>query len=394
MPIDSDIVLIGTGIAPLVCASKFLSEGKSVLLLNPDWDFFQENSELPLSPLLSFDKQEDIEEALVILNANYPGSIESWPKKSDTQNSEFHDFLAPHLRVRDQIWIYSNQDTHFDLKNTNYQNCRQVDGLSAYLKFPGHSSKIPTCNAKGVLLPKTYDIDINRYRYGVLDFIKERLTFSNIICFASQIELTQEGIRYHAQNTAYTTKINEGLLVFWTPRLTAWILNQAKKTEVTPLLPRGIRLWEQWSLVSKEPLDPAYIGHFEDLTVWAEVEGFPPTDLTKLHLSVLKSGALLKLDLKNNTNLLAHESLWTSMASAESFQSLAKLCYQFLNWKSFSIRSMQPRAIFEWDTTTSNNALFTFNTFPFKNYVVCGGDGVFTQVIKQTQSAVDILLKN
>ena len=49
---DSDVALIGTGLAPLVAASHLLSQGKSVLVLNPDFDFFLEDSELSLDPLL------------------------------------------------------------------------------------------------------------------------------------------------------------------------------------------------------------------------------------------------------------------------------------------------------------------------------------------------------
>ncbi len=52
MTFDSDVALFGTGVAPLVAANHLLVQGKSVLLLNPDWDFFLEDSELPLDPML------------------------------------------------------------------------------------------------------------------------------------------------------------------------------------------------------------------------------------------------------------------------------------------------------------------------------------------------------
>jgi predicted oxidoreductase len=39
-PFDSDFALIGTGVAPLVAASSLISQGKSVLVLNPDFFFF------------------------------------------------------------------------------------------------------------------------------------------------------------------------------------------------------------------------------------------------------------------------------------------------------------------------------------------------------------------
>ena len=52
MSFDSDVAVLGTGIAPLVAANFLLAQGKSVLLLNPDWDFFLEDSELPMDPLI------------------------------------------------------------------------------------------------------------------------------------------------------------------------------------------------------------------------------------------------------------------------------------------------------------------------------------------------------
>ena len=51
-PYDCDFALIGTGVAPLVAASHLISQGKSVLVLNPDFDFFLEDSEMELDPLL------------------------------------------------------------------------------------------------------------------------------------------------------------------------------------------------------------------------------------------------------------------------------------------------------------------------------------------------------
>ena len=51
MSLDSDLVIIGTGVAPLVAAQHLSLRGKSVLVLNPERDFFIENSELDLDPL-------------------------------------------------------------------------------------------------------------------------------------------------------------------------------------------------------------------------------------------------------------------------------------------------------------------------------------------------------
>ena len=52
MQIECEVALLGTGLAPLLAAQALSRQGHSVLLLNPDHDFFRENSELPLEPLL------------------------------------------------------------------------------------------------------------------------------------------------------------------------------------------------------------------------------------------------------------------------------------------------------------------------------------------------------
>src|SRR5689334_19548939 len=103
MPYDSDVALLGTGVAPLIAATYLLQQGKTVLLLNPDWDFFLEDSELPLDPLLHGLPhpqrllQGSPERALQVLRPYFPGAIESWSPNSSEQPG-FHDPTAPHVR--------------------------------------------------------------------------------------------------------------------------------------------------------------------------------------------------------------------------------------------------------------------------------------------------------
>src|SRR5277367_6361899 len=112
MPSDSDVALLGTGVAPLVAAQHLISQGKSVLVLNPDRDFFLEDSELPLDPLLPRPSSTRISEslpdrALSELRPHFPGAVEFW--SSDSTPSGFHDASAPHVRSRDRIWIGSSR---------------------------------------------------------------------------------------------------------------------------------------------------------------------------------------------------------------------------------------------------------------------------------------------
>ena len=77
---SADDALLGTGIAPLVAANHLLAQGKSVLLLNPDRDFFLEDSELPLDPLLQGLPdpkrltRSSPEQALAELRPDFPGA--------------------------------------------------------------------------------------------------------------------------------------------------------------------------------------------------------------------------------------------------------------------------------------------------------------------------------
>ena len=112
-------------------------------------------------------------------------------------------------------------------------------------------------------LPKFCEVDVSRYRNGILEFVRERLGQERFIMPATQIELMPGGLRFHQNGRACTAKIKEKVLVFHTPKMTSWILNQAKKTgSDSPSFLRGESLWEQWSLVSRDNLDPEVIGTF------------------------------------------------------------------------------------------------------------------------------------
>lgn len=386
MPIDSDVVLLGTGIAPLIAASHYLTEGRSILLLNPDWDFFQEDSELPFDPLWPmerFSKKRlkilSPEDTVEILRPVFPGAIEVSPESLDRKG--FHDPLAPHVRTRERIWLQTPQSkTNWSVVEDFYVETsdldlkpRMLEELTAYRKFPGHNAKIESIESKAILLPKVSEVDVSRYRNGILEFIREKGSSENMIFSASQIEFTPEGIRYYSRGKAQTTQTKE-THIFWTPKLSHWIFSQAKKLEMPLIPPQGVRLWEEYSLVSRDPLAGEVIGSFEDLLVWAEVEGAFPKDKDGLHyLSVLKAGALLNPAPGTHLNPL----------TAESFQSLSRLCGEFLRWESFTVRSMRPRFIFEWNENSLTTQRWLISGLPYPIFIVGGCDGPLTRIVEQ-----------
>jgi hypothetical protein len=192
-----------------------------------------------------------------------------------------------------------------------------------------------------------------------------------VVCNARQFEIMPGGIRFHADGKLHTARLNEGLLVFWTPRLTKWVLSQARRSEVTPVMPRGIRLWEQWSLISREAVDPSSVGVFRNLAVWAEVEGKPEESLPVNRLAVLRSGPLVE-------PLAGTEVADAHLFSADSFNSLGNLFYGFLKWGHVSVRGMKPRALFEWGGSGS----WSLSKSDLRSRVVMGCDGPLAEVVR------------
>ncbi len=378
MAFDSDVAILGTGVAALACANRLKAEGKSVLLLNPDRDFFGEDSELPLDPFWpastgNLDPRRLLrntpERALEQLRPDFPGSLEQWtasdgpsgPRKARAHRL-YRDPLAPHVRARSRLWLGTSRSQDWEALERLYVEAsdaglapRLLEGVFALKRFPGISARgISQAgdeeDLRGLLIPRICDVDVTRYRVGLLEYVRETLGPRGIISGASQIELIPDGIRFHEGRTPHTARIREDILVFWTPRLSPWVLGQAKRAEVQPLRPHGVRLWEEWSLASRERLDPGIVGMFDDLAVWAEIEGSPEDELsgtTRLdHLIVLRPGPLVPVDAYPQAG---PSSSWgMNWASSESFRDLMELCQELMKWDKFSIRSMRPRAIFEW----------------------------------------------
>jgi hypothetical protein len=411
MAFDSEIALLGTGIAPLIAAKLLVEEGRSVLLLNPDFDFFREDSELPLDPLWPLlgakDKgprlaRSSPEAALAELRPDFPGAVELWPAAGGTEPG-FRDPHAPHVRARSRLWVQSSEgsrDPELQAKlwgaleelyleaSDSGLNPQVIEGLVALRKFPGFSVRTAPGQAapaadervqkyRGVVIAKAAEVDVARYRNGVLEFVRERLGAGRIVNAVSQIELTPDGLRFHAEGKPHTARLNRGMMVFWTPRLTAWVLTQARKAGATPWYPRGIRLWEEWRLTSRDSLETDMIGAFDDMIAWAHVEG--GSSASNL-LSVLRPGPLMAFDPIRMTSVSEWEHVW---ASAESFQSLSRLCHDFLRWDKFSIRAMRPRAIFEWEREGS----WPITEGPVPVHVVCPCDGPLVEVLRSARAA-------
>jgi hypothetical protein len=322
-------------------------------------------------------KFQSSEYVLSELRPHFPGAVESW-SAGVSESPGFHDKQAPHVRQRSRLWLQPSaeewnwlEDAYVGAADAGLSP-KVLEGLQAVKRFPGFASTSESY--RGLLLPKFCDVDVSRYRNGILEFVRERIA-QRFIVAATQIEPMPGGLRFYTGGKPCTARIQERVLTFWTPRMTSWILNQAKRTETVPRYPRGTRLWEQWSLISRDDLDPEVIGTYLNMVVWAEAEGVPGKTAQN-RLSVLRSGPLLK----QSEALQESGSNW---ASAESLNGLSSLCYDFLKWSQFSIRSMKPRAIFEWDDLRP----WSLNAQEPQVTVVPGCDGPLVDVVRTAREA-------
>lgn len=392
MRLDSDMVLIGTGLAPLVAAQILLRQGKSVLLLNPEYDFFGENSEFAFDPLIPWSgkgvaakiRESEAERVLADIQPEFPGSIETWPGNP----AGFRDSLAPFVRFRNRLLVGRVEDESWTDREEvalhameKGAKAQSLEGFDALKTFPGISpAKVSDPNRyHGILVPKLADVDVVRFRNGVREFVRERLGADRMVVGASPIEFTAEGVRFRNQGKPVNVRVADGVLTFWTPRMTSWVLALSSQFEVKPTLPKGIRLWEEWSVLSKDPVDPSTVGMIDELVVWAEGEG-DPIETDGKRLGILRPGPLYPIS--NPTEAI---KAWENeVASAKSFEKILELCDEFLHWGRFTLRSLRVRQTFEWEGNYPSFILFRER---FESRVVTGAEGFLADVVRTARIA-------
>ncbi len=417
---EVDIVLLGTGLAPLVAANQLLHQGKSVLILNPDWDFFTENSELPLDPLWagpdttvsSKRLRRNLSDAVLEeLRPDYPGPVEFGVLPADAQSTQkgYRDPHAPVVRARERLWIRTEGKPHdpssdhllsqiyVETVDAGLQ-ATELEGLSATRRFPGYAGREPTAHW-GIALQRLCEVDVNRYRTGVLEYIRHKLPADQLLCGVTQIEPRADELHFYSQGRMHSLKVREELIIFWTPKISPWIdrnfvahlPSSVKAQELDEYSPLGVRVWEEWGLISREGLNPNTVAHFGDIIAWAEIEGYPSTAaLSSLHyLRVLRRGPLI------DPKLVHHPESGLGGLSVESFQSISDLCQGFLRWERFSIRSMQVRYIFEWRGKKSAPGVDKFwrkEIFGVPTRIVHGCDGPMTEVVHRARQSAGVNL--
>jgi hypothetical protein len=400
-----DFVLIGNGLAPLVVARRLLEEGHRLLVLNPDDDFFREDSELPFDPIGLGDgavtpaRIRDAlgERLLADISPVFPGAMQHW-SSAKPGHQKYQDFYAPFVRSRGWVWLleegwrrskrFSPEETYVEASDAGIQ-AQWIEGPVAYRQIPGVSPhrlaeilQQETVPAQALSIQGLADFDIDRYRQGLLEFVRERLGKEQVVCGAGAIELVEEGIRYAGLNGPQVVAPSKGTLVFWSPRLSPWLVSQAKRHSFELPKPKGFRAWEQWRLVSRDPVDPSWVAIAGDCALWAEVEGDP------------KQAACFRLSILRDTGLFATETqAFEKGASSDSFQALESVCRSVLGWEGLTVRSLRIRVLPEWEGAGQAAERSWGKKRPFKLRVLTACEGPGAQVVRRSAAALAEVLK-
>jgi hypothetical protein len=387
-----DYLLVGTGVAPLLAAQRLSNRGESVAILNPDADFFLENSELPLD-LFSFESTNaDLskrfsnnlpEQVYRDLIPEFPGAIEMWKEEDDLrEGKDFQVESAPWMRFRHRLWVAPQRSDGVEKLENLYLRAldlgwkpKWLEGVSLAKRFPGFSSKNLEArgleNCVGFLGPRFADIDVARYRTGLLEFVRERLGRENILTSAHVLDINQKGVRFQlASGPPVSMEVGRAILYFWTPKLERLIRHNLEKYQPRALaqFAEGVKrqLWEEWDILSRDPVNPSVVAHMESMRVWSHGEGAPPPG----------GWSRIKVMRREQSPSLLGEA---------GFQDLSKVIFQLLGWERFTVRGMAPRTLYRWNKTQP----IEYDSDGVRTLVISACDGPLHWIAQQVRQAID-----
>ncbi len=402
---EKNVVLIGTGLAPLIASQILIEEGFTVKILNPDSVFFKENSEWAFDPVLptSFDAlagnwntDSIVASTHAILSPYFPGALGKTSNRVLPElKAEPVDRLAPWIRARRRLWLESrdsvseqwrNLEEYFVSRAAQGKQVNLLEGFQAVAKFPGFSGEKQGNLIEqfdyfsGVMVEESSDVDASRYRQGIVDYLIEKIGSGSFFSNCSQMEFDKKFFRFTSNQTVNHWPLDSiaGFFCFWTPRLDQWIrsiiLAGAKHEKAS--LPE-IRLWERWSLISRDKIVPDTIASIDDLIVMAEAEGAP--DQKSPLLQVYRNCGLEQSD-------------WDRVVSQESFDGLLRLFHDTLFWDRFSIRSCQVLRLMDWENSKILGAAPLLGGPP-KLKLIRSCDGALVSVVKSVERQITEILR-
>jgi hypothetical protein len=392
MKLKVDYLLIGTGVAPLLAAQKLNARGDSVAILNPDPDFFLENSELPLDLMSLESANTDLgrrfsnnlpEQVYRDLIPEFPGALEI--SKEEDHRKTADDYRvegAPWIRSRHRFWVAPERGPSRERMEMLYLRSldlgmkpQWLEGVSLAKRFPGFSMKNIESRGLdswvGFVGPRLGDIDVARYRTGLLEFVRERLGRENVLTSVHLLNSDQRGIRFQErEGLPSTIEVGRSVLYFWTPKLERMLRQNLEKHHPRAL--RGfnesatLQNWEEWDLLSRDPVNPFVVAHLESLRIWAHGEGPPPA-----------AGW-------NQIKLMRRENSGRWMGE-QSFQEISRLVFQFMGWDRFTLRKMTPRSLYRWNQTTP----IEYDADGIRTLIIPACDGPTHWIASQVRIAIE-----
>ncbi len=392
MKLRVDYLLIGTGAAPLLAAQKLTARGDSVMILNPDSDFFLENSELSLD-LLSFESNTtDLsrrfannfpEQVYRDLIPEFPGAVEI-AREEDLRRSAgpYQVAEAPWIRSRHRLWVAPERGVARDRLEVLYLRAldlglkpQWLEGLPLAKRFPGFSFRdVESRNLDGwvgFVGPRLGDIDVSRYRTGLLEFVRERLGRENVMTGVHLLNADQKGVRFQkSEGLPKNIEVGRAVLFFWTPKLDRMLRQNLERH-----FPRGLKAyqesaslqrWEEWDLLSRDPVNPFLVAHLERVRIWAHGEGPPPA----------AGWNQIKVMMREKSDT------WVDQ---ESFDELSRLVFQFMGWDRFTVRKMTPRALYRWNGMTP----IEYETGGLRTLIIPSCDGPLHWIAGQVRKTID-----
>lgn len=391
MRLKVDYLLVGTGVAPLLAAQRLTGRGETVAIINPDADFFLEKSELPLD-LLSFEStntdlvqrfsNNDPVTVYKDLIPEFPGALEMSREEGEHLPSEFQVQSAPWIRFRHRLWIAPTRSKGLDKIESLYLQSldlgfkpKWLEGVSLAKRFPGFSARRleerDVDSWAGFLGPRFGDIDVVRYRTGMLEFVREKLGREKILTSTHVVDITKRGVMVQGPHgPPALIEVDHAVLQFWTPKMERPLRQGLEKHAVRLLseFDEAVKreLWEEWDLISRDPVNPFVVAHFESMRVWSFGEGPPP------------AGGYSRI------KIMRKESS-TSLLGNQSFQEVFKLVFGFMGWERFTVRSMSPRVFYRWKSTTP----LEYDSDGIKTLIIQGCDGPLHWIARQVRKAID-----
>jgi hypothetical protein len=377
MKLKVDYLLIGTGVAPLLAAQRLTRRGDSVAILNPETDFFLEDSELTLD-LLSFETTNtDLsrrfsnnlpEQVYRDLIPEFPGALELAREEDHRSSSaDYRVEEAPWIRSRHRMWVAPGRGPSRERLEVLYLRAldlgwkpQWLEGLPLARRFPGFSMKNVEARDlgdwAGFIGPRLGDIDVARYRTGLLEFVRERLGRENVLT--------------SAQGRPSNMEVGRAVLHFWTPKMHRTLRQNLEKYN-----PRVLRAfnesatlqhWEEWDLLSRDPVNPYVVAHLESLRIWSHGEGPPPE----------QGWSRIKVMRREKTDRWVGE---------QSFQELSRLLFQFMGWDRFTVRRMTPRSLYRWNEANP----LEYEAEGVRSLIIPACDGPLHWIASQVRKAID-----